>query len=116
MSDMPQFPKRGQRPPGRSTLPGFITLVFMFIALSWTVYSSFRIDIGEGEMAILIKKVGKDLTNGEEVAPSEEYKGIQRKVLTEGRYFFNPYTWSWQVIKQTEISSGEDGSKGQSDR
>ena len=80
MSETPVFPKRGPRLPGRSTLPGFITLVFMFIALSWTVYSSFRIDIGEGEMAILIKKVGKDLTNGEEVAPSEEYKGVQKKV------------------------------------
>lgn len=111
MSDTPMFPKRGQRPAGRSTLPGLITLVFMFIALSWTVYSSFRIDIGEGEMAILIKKVGKDLTNGEEVAPSDEYKGVQKKVLTEGRHFYNPYSWTWEVVPQVVIPPGKIGVK-----
>ena len=79
------------------------------IALSWMVYSSFRIDVGEGEIAILTHKVGSDLTNAQEVAPDETYKGIQKKVLTEGRYFYNPYSWSWEVVRQTEVMSGEMG-------
>jgi regulator of protease activity HflC (stomatin/prohibitin superfamily) len=111
MSEMPTFPKRGQRPSGRSTLPGVVALVFTFIALSWTVYSSFRIDVGEGEMGILIKKVGKDLTNGEEVAPSEEYKGVQRKVLTEARHFRNPYSYTWEVVPQVVVPPGKIGIK-----
>jgi regulator of protease activity HflC (stomatin/prohibitin superfamily) len=83
----------------------------------WTVYTSFRIDVGSGEIAVLIRKTGKDLTNGQEVAPAVdpsapvEYKGVQRNVLTEGRYFYNPYVWSWQVIPQIEIASGEMGVK-----
>ena len=81
------------------------------VAFSWLVYSSFRIDVGSGEIAILTHKVGKDLTNGQEVAPDETHKGIQRKVLTEGRYFYNPYSWTWEVVKQTEIMSGEMGVK-----
>ena len=79
------------------------------VAVSWMVYSSFRIDVSSGEIAILTHKVGTDLTNGQEVAPDETYKGIQKKVLTEGRYFYNPYSWSWDVVRQTEIMSGEMG-------
>jgi len=79
------------------------------VAVSWMVYSSFRIDVSSGEIAVLTHKVGTDLSNGEEVAPDESYKGIQKKVLTEGRYFYNPYSWSWEVVKQTEIMSGEMG-------
>ena len=79
------------------------------VALIWLVYSSFRIDVGSGEIAILTHKVGSDLTNGQEVAPDEAHKGIQKKALTEGRYFYNPYSWSWEVVKQTEIMSGDMG-------
>lgn len=79
------------------------------VAFSWMIYSSFRIDVGSGEIAVLTHKVGSDLTNGQEVAPDETYKGIQQKVLTEGRYFYNPYSWSWEVVPQTEIMLGEMG-------
>lgn len=108
MSEMPTFPKRGQRP-GRSALPGFVFLVFAAIGLSWTVYTSFRIDVGEGEMGILIHKIGKDLPNGDEVAPSEEYKGVQKTVLTEARHFYNPYSWSWEVLPQIVVPPGKIG-------
>ncbi len=75
------------------------------------IYSSFRIDVGVGEIAILTQKVGLDLTNGQEVAPDEKHKGVQKKVLGEGRNFYNPYAWSWKVVKQTDIMSGEIGVK-----
>lgn len=79
------------------------------VAFSWMIYSSFRIDVGSGEIAVLTHKVGVDLINGQEVAPDETHKGVQQKVLTEGRYFYNPYSWSWEVVRQTEIMSGEMG-------
>jgi regulator of protease activity HflC (stomatin/prohibitin superfamily) len=79
------------------------------VAVSWMIYSSFRIDVSSGEIAVLTHKVGTDLSNDQEVAPDEDHKGIQKKVLTEGRYFYNPYSWSWEVVKQAEIMSGEMG-------
>lgn len=79
------------------------------VAVSWMIYSSFRIDVGSGEIAVLTHKVGSDLRNGQEVAPDDSYKGVQKKVLTEGRYFYNPYSWSWEVVKQVEIMPGEMG-------
>ena len=43
------------------------------------------------------------------LAPTPEYKGVQIKRLTEGRYYYNPYDWSWQVVPQVEIPEGKLG-------
>lgn len=83
--------------------------VLMVILLAWTVYTSFQIEVPTGQMAILVKKTGKDIVNNDEVAPDESYKGIQRDVLTEGRYFRNPYFWEWKIVDQVEIKNGELG-------
>ncbi len=111
MADFPKFPKRGEPSRPGMAAPLILFLAFMLVAVSWMIYSSFRIDVGQGEMAILIHKIGKDISNGDEVAPSEEFKGVQRQVLTEGRYFYNPYSWSWEVRKQAEIPPGKIGVK-----
>jgi len=108
MSDnSPPNPRRNQLI--GAALVGVMLLSGLVFAMIWMLYSSFRIDVGSGEIAILTHKVGIDLANGQEVAPDAEHKGIQKDVLTEGRYFYNPYSWSWQVVKQTEIMSGEMG-------
>lgn len=102
------FLASGRRNAGNGLL-AIMLLSGVAVAASWMIYSSFRIDVSSGEIAVLTHKVGADLTNAQEVAPDETYKGIQKKVLTEGRYFYNPYSWSWDVVKQTEIMSGEMG-------
>ncbi len=114
MADFPSFPKRGERGARRQlpmAAPAFVFLLFMLIIASWMVYSSFRVDVGKGEMGILIHKIGKDLPNGEEVAPSDEYKGVQRDVLIEARHFRNPYAWTWEVVPQMVIPPGKIGVK-----
>ena len=101
----------GRQRRGRMAAPLIAVMILSGIAagLIWGLYSSFRIDVGSGEIAILTQKIGKDLANDQEIAPDASYKGIQRDVLTEGRYFYNPYVWSWEVVKQTEIMSGQMG-------
>ncbi len=111
MANFPSFPKRGQEPSTAKAAPLTVILLLLLIGMSWMIYSSFRIDVGSGEMAILVRKVGKDLANSDEIAPSPDHKGIQRQVLTEGRYFFNPYSWSWEVSQQVEIPPGKIGVK-----
>ena len=96
----------------RNTGTGLLAVMLLSglaVALTWMIYSSFRIDVGSGEIAILTHKTGKDLVNGHEIAPDETFKGVQKNVLTEGRYFYNPYSWSWEVVRQIEIVSGELG-------
>ncbi|MCC7419527.1 MAG: hypothetical protein IT428_04560 [Planctomycetaceae bacterium] len=83
------------------------------VTAAWTMYTQCRIDVPTGSMAILTKKSGKDLPNDQEVAPgtkeNAEYKGVQSWFLTEGRYFYNPFDWSWTVLPQEVIRDGEVG-------
>lgn len=104
------FPSDGwQKRLGGSWL-GILAVVILFIAAaSWTVYVQFRIDVQTGYMAILTKKTGKEIVNADEIAPGPEYRGVQKEFLTEGRYFRNPYLWSWEVIPQTVIETGQLG-------
>lgn len=111
MTNFPMFPQRGQSRRPAVAVPLFLFLLLMFIGISWMIYSSFRIDVGEGEMGILIHKIGKDLANGEEVAPSAEFKGVQREILAEARHFYNPYSWTWEVLPQIVIPPGKIGVK-----
>ena len=114
MSDSPfdEFEKRARRP-RRNKQPGVlwkvVVILAMFCGFAWTSYNMFRIEVGTGEMAILIHKTGIDITNDMEVAPDATYKGVQREYLTEGRYFRNPYNWDWDVIPQTVIAQGKMG-------
>ena len=79
----------------------------LLAGVAW--YMVFRVEVPAGHIAVLVKKTGKELPMGEEIAPSEEYKGLQRKVLSEGRYFLNPWHWAWEVVPQIEIPEGNLG-------
>ena len=79
------------------------------VVLSVLLLRSFLVNVDRGEVAVLIRKTGLNLANGEEVAPTPEHKGIQRDLLTEGRHWLNPYVWDWQVIPQTVIPNGKLG-------
>jgi hypothetical protein len=73
------------------------------------IYQECRIDVPNKYIAVLTKKVGLDLPPGVILAPSEEYKGVQEEVLREGRYYYNPYIWDWQIVPQIEIPEGKLG-------
>ena len=86
----------------------FAAVVLVF-ATALFIWYGCRIEPGNGEIAVLIKKTGKTLPGNEIVATSSEYKGIQLEVLGEGRYFRNPYVWEWQIKPVTDIPAGKFG-------
>ena len=86
-----------------------IVLVVALIAVPSFMYEECRIDVPNKHIAVLTHKVGKDLESGVILAPTNEYKGVQIEVLTEGRYYYNPYDWTWQVVPQVEIPEGKLG-------
>lgn len=96
-----------QRTTGPAWVLSAVGFVFLglIVAVSAPVvwYGFCRIEVPAKHIAILVRKTGKDLANGDEVAPSPEHKGLQKEVLTEGRHFRNPWTWSWTVVPQIEI-------------
>lgn len=89
-------------------ISALMLLVFFFSLWVWFFC---RIELDKGQIAVLIKKTGKDLPSGEIIAPSLKYKGIQLDVLSEGRYFKNPYVWGWKVHNLTDIPAGRLGIK-----
>jgi len=109
-------PPRRQRPSaasrGLATLAAAaIGLTVFLVGMFATCYRQFVIDVPAKHMAVLIKKTGTDLKNTDEVAPDAKHKGIQKEMLTEGRYIlkYDPYNWSWEVIPQLEIPTGKLG-------
>ncbi|HLY75751.1 MAG TPA: SPFH domain-containing protein, partial [Planctomycetota bacterium] len=58
--------------------------------------------------AVLIRKTGDDLPNGEILATGDQ-KGIQADTLPEGWYWRNPYTWDHVIRDQTEIPPNKVG-------
>lgn len=92
-------------------LVGLVPLLLIILIFSISVFVWFgcRIEPGNGEIAVMIKKTGKNLPPDQIVAANPEYKGIQLEVLGEGRYFRNPYTWEWKIMKITDIPAGSFG-------
>lgn len=82
---------------------GFGVFVFLFI------WYGCRIEPESGEIAILIRKTGTDLPDGQILALEPDQKGIQLEVLSEGRYFYNPYRWGWKIHPITDIPAGRLG-------
>lgn len=63
-------------------------------------------------IAVLTKKTGAELQNAQEICSTAEFgqfKGIQEKVLTEGRYFYNPWNWDWDIVPQVEVPENRLG-------
>lgn len=91
---------------GAAVITGAVVTLLIF---GYTIYRQFRIDVPSYHMAVLTHKTGKDLPNNMEVAPDISYKGVQKDVLNEGRYFKNPYSWDWEIVPMVEIPKGKLG-------
>jgi len=90
----------------------FLLGIAGLIGLGLWVFLYCRIDVPSGHIAVMTKKTGTDIGNDVEIVPELQYgefKGLQGKVLAEGRYFYNPYNWEWDVVPQVEIPGDKLG-------
>lgn len=100
MPNLPQLPK----------LPALPFLAAMAAAgLFVFIWFFCRIEPGPDEIAVLIRKTGKNLGPGQVIAVEANQKGIQPEVLAEGRYFKNPYTWGWRIHRILDVPAGKLG-------
>jgi regulator of protease activity HflC (stomatin/prohibitin superfamily) len=86
-----------------------ITIIVLAVAIPSFIYEECRIDVPKMHMAILTHKTGLDIGRHDILAPTSEHKGVMNDVLTEGRYYYNPYDWTWEVVPQVEIPEGSLG-------
>jgi regulator of protease activity HflC (stomatin/prohibitin superfamily) len=88
----------------------FIAAPIAVLFFGLVVYSNCVINVPTGHAAILIRKVGDDLKNNEEIAPTPEHRGVQREMLGEGRHWpVNPYVWDWEIVPLEEVGEHEFG-------
>ncbi|MEP1646467.1 MAG: band 7 protein, partial [Rhodopirellula bahusiensis] len=81
------------------------------LGLIW-FYMFCRIEVPSGHIAVLLRKTGGEIENSTEVVAEgdfDSFKGLQEKVLTEGRYFYNPWKWEWDIVPQVEIPENRLG-------
>ncbi len=104
-------PRRGGAPLSASIGPvlisGGLMVLFVFGAVFFWFFC--RIEPEPGEFAVLIRKTGDDLAEGQVLATAPGEKGIHLEVLSEGRHFRSPYTWAWEIHKVTDIPAGQLG-------
>jgi len=67
-----------------------------------------RIEVPNGQMAVLSRKTGADPAPGTIISSPDE-KGLQLDVLSEGRYFYNPFFWDWEYHPLRDIPPGSLG-------
>ncbi|HWB12334.1 MAG TPA: SPFH domain-containing protein [Pirellulales bacterium] len=66
-----------------------------------------RIEVPPGKFLIRIHKWGRDLAEGDIIAPDESYKGVMLDVWPEGRHFLNPLFWSHEIDEMVSVPPGE---------
>ena len=114
-SSPPPLPPSRTRAPVRRTprpiaAPSWPALVLTaLVAFGAWVWYGWRIEPANGTVAVLMRKTGKELPQGEIIAPGPGYKGIQLDVLAEGRHFRNPYTWHWTIVRAVDVPAGKFG-------
>jgi hypothetical protein len=86
---------------------GFIAVALGVLMLGGFVISG-MIVVENRRCAVLIRKTGDDLPNGEILATGDQ-KGIQAETLPEGWYWRNPYAWDHVIRDQTEIPPNKVG-------
>lgn len=84
-------------------------LLIAVVVTGWLAYSQMRIEIPSKYVAILTHKEGLDLPGDQELAADPSYKGVQIAPLREGRFFYNPLYWDWEIIPQIEVPQGKVG-------
>lgn len=100
---LPTLPKLPKLP--------FLPMLIVTALVATFVFTWFfcRIEPGAGQIAVLIRKTGENLASGQVIALDKKQKGIQLEVLSEGRYFKNPYTWSWKIRRILDVPAGKLG-------
>lgn len=78
-----------------------------FLLYQLWVWEVERVEVKPDEFLVKINLWGKNLPEGEILAPDESYKGVQREVLAEGRHFLNPLVYSYERHKVVRVNPGE---------
>ncbi len=81
-----------------------LALVLAYQIWLWEVE---RVEVPPGRFLVLIHRWGRELDEGQIVAPDQSYKGVVYEPLGEGRHFINPLFWSYEVHDMVRVPVGK---------
>jgi regulator of protease activity HflC (stomatin/prohibitin superfamily) len=81
-----------------------VAAVGAWLAWNWVVC---RVEVPPGNFLVKIHLWGKDLAEGEILAPDPSYKGVLNEEFQEGRYFLNPLVWSYEIHPMVKVPAGK---------
>ena len=82
-------------------------LVLLLVEIVW-LWEFCRFYVGPNEMAIITAKNGDPLDPGQILARNGQ-KGIREETLGEGRHFFNPIFYEWEIVNVAIVQPGKVG-------
>jgi hypothetical protein len=85
----------------------FVTLGALAFAHQIWRWEVERVEVAPGKFLVRIHRWGKNLAEGEIVAPDDSYKGVIFEPLGEGRHFINPLFWSFEVHDMVKVPVGQ---------
>jgi regulator of protease activity HflC (stomatin/prohibitin superfamily) len=89
-----------------SAIAGVVAAGLVVSALGWFWFVE-RVEVPMDHFLVKINLWGKDLPEGEIIAPDASFKGVQRETFAEGRYFLNPLFTDYRIFPATIVSKGE---------
>jgi regulator of protease activity HflC (stomatin/prohibitin superfamily) len=79
----------------------------LFLLYQLWVWEIERVEVPPDTFLVKISLWGKDLPDGEIVAPDATYKGVQREVVKEGRDFLNPLLYTYEKHPVLKVPEGQ---------
>jgi regulator of protease activity HflC (stomatin/prohibitin superfamily) len=84
-----------------------VAVAAAFLVQQLWVWEVERVEVPPDQFLVRIGLWGKDLPEGDILAPDESYKGVMKDVLPEGRHFLNPLLWDYETHKVTVVPAGK---------
>ena len=81
---------------------GVVVLALLLLQQFWH-WEVERIEVPSDHFLVRVHLWGKDLPEGEILAPEGSFKGVMLDVLPEGRHFINPLFWSVETHKVVNV-------------
>jgi hypothetical protein len=66
-----------------------------------------RVEVPSDKFLVRIHRWGKDLAADEILAPDDSYKGVMREPVPDGRWFLNPFLWSYEIHDLVQVPAGK---------
>lgn len=84
-----------------------VAIVGVFLLYQLWHWEVERVEVPPGEFLVKINRWGKDLGPDDIIAPDESFKGIQQRLLPEGRHFLNPILFDYERQKMLTVPVGQ---------